>query len=101
MSNPDERCFLMDLIHGLAVFDGTRSAMDEKREKVLRRCIIITEDEDPAKFLVVVPESELDAHAIAYMESTRRIPKRVVMEMESKCGTKIPSCPSASSLPRL
>lgn len=101
MPSTTERCFLLDLIHGVAVFDGPRSEMEEKRDRILRGCIIIVEAEDPAKFLLVVSAAELDSHAVDFMEKTRKIPKRVVMQLEQQCNIKVPSSLSASSLPRL
>jgi len=73
---------LVDIKHGLALFFGLESEMQQRRESIIDRCKSYRENVD--SLLVVLSKSQIGDMEYEYMVAKRRVPRRMMMRLQSK-----------------
>ena len=73
---------LVDIKHGLALFFGLESEMQQRRESIINRCKSYRENVD--SLLVILSKSQIGGMEYEYMVSKRRVPRRLIMRLQSK-----------------
>jgi hypothetical protein len=85
-----EVCIMADVKHGLALFPGSRSWVEDRISGVKRRCVKMGAPDDVEKMMMVLTlPGDVSEEEMSYMLNTLKMPRRVKIRAEKMLREKV------------